>query len=134
VKKPDEKFFYTFIVGADKAGINATTPSPPMLQNLQGEDLIRIDAGQLGILTTEIKNNNAREQPFTALVEVRSTENVTVYLQWQAGTLLSNGTTMIGLSWTPEESGSYQVRTFVISDFESPRPLSTVVTSEVDVT
>lgn len=133
VKKPDEKFFYTFIVGADKAGINATRPSPPVLQNLQGGELTEIETGQQAILATEIKNNNAREQPFTALVEVRGADNVTVYLQWQTGTLPPNDTILIGLSWTPEEPGSYQVRTFVISGFETPRPLSPIAASEVDV-
>jgi hypothetical protein len=133
VSNPDKRFFYTFIVGADKAGINATTPSPPMLKNLAGEEITQVEAGQLVVLTTEIKNNNPRVQPFTALVEVRDPQDVTMYLQWQIGILNPSGTTEIGLSWTPEEAGDYRIRTFVISDFENPAVLSTIVTSEVSV-
>lgn len=133
ISNPDRNFFYTFIVGADKAGINATTPSLPMLKNLAGEEITDVEAGHLVVLTTEIKNNNPRVQPFTALVEVRDSQDVTVYLQWQIGILNPSGTTEIGLSWTPEEAGDYRLRTFLISDFENPAVLSPVVTSEISV-
>ena len=39
----------------------------------------------------------------------------------------------IGISWLPHSAGDYEIRTFVLSDFNSPRVLSPTVTSEVRV-
>jgi len=58
---------------------------------------------------------------------------VTVSLDWQTGTLNPDGSADIGISWTPDRSGTYQIRTFVISGFEQPVVLSPVAVSEVTV-
>ncbi|MGH9878331.1 MAG: DUF6438 domain-containing protein [Nitrososphaera sp.] len=39
----------------------------------------------------------------------------------------------IRVPWAPEESGRFQVRVFLISDFESPQVLSSVMTSETSI-
>lgn len=60
-------------------------------------------------------------------------DGITVYLQWQTATIAANDEIQVGLSWIPEESDDYTIRTFVISDLANPMIPSEVVTSEVTV-
>jgi hypothetical protein len=130
---PDKEFHYTFIVG-EIAGLDATTPSQPKVRDFTGNELTQIEAGQQVALSTEIENNRARALPFVAIMEVRDSEDRTIYLQWQAGTLNPDAVTGIGLFWTPEAAGEYEVRVLVLDRIvDSPGILSAVVTSQVTV-
>jgi len=128
----DKKFKFTFEVAGLK-GVDTTQVSAPELQDVTGKKLTEVSAGQQVVLSTTVINKNDAPQPFVALVEVRDSSGVTVYLAWQTGTLSANGQTNVGLSWTPENSGSYEVRTFVISNLSTPTVLSKVSTSNVTV-
>jgi hypothetical protein len=68
-----------------------------------------------------------------ALIEVRDSDGVTIFLAWQIGQLAGGDRTQVGLSWTPEDQGDYTVRTFVISDLNDPDILSEVSESDVTV-
>jgi hypothetical protein len=109
------------------------TPEPPSIKDVSGRPLSSLSAGQQAILSTTVKNNNDRVQPFVALIEVRDSSGVTVYLAWQTGTLNPAGEVEVGLSWKPEQAGDYEVRTFIISDLASPQVLSPVEQSAVTV-
>ncbi len=132
VNDPDKEFQFNITIGG-ATGTTTTTPSAPKLQDIRGQDLTEITAGSQAIITTTVTNNNAQAQPFVALVEVRDADGITVYLQWQTGTLNPNGSANIGLSWTPDAPGTYELRTFVISNLLNPSALSPVVTSSVTV-
>jgi hypothetical protein len=130
---PEKKFFYTFVVGLSSSGTAATTPSAPTVRDIAGDELAELTVGRQVVLSTTIKNNNANVQPFLAIVEVRNSQQVTESLEWQTGSLSPDGSADIGISWTPERAGTYQIRTFVISDFERLDILSPVAVSEVVV-
>ncbi|HXV46189.1 MAG TPA: hypothetical protein VD736_05905 [Nitrososphaera sp.] len=130
---PEKKFFYTFVVGVSSSGTAATTPSAPTIRDIAGDELAELMVGRQAVLSTTIKNNNANVQPFLAIVEVRNSQQVTESLEWQTGSLNPDGSVDIGISWTPERTGTYQIRTFVISDFERLDILSPVAISEVVV-
>jgi len=131
-EEEDKDFDFVITVGGAD-GTDATTVTPPEVQDVTGQELDEISAGQQVVLTTSVRNNNAGPQEFVALVEVRDDTGVTVFLAWQTGTLPANGQTQVGLSWIPEDSGDYEVRTFVISDLDNPRVLSLVSTSNITV-
>lgn len=130
---PEKKFFYTFVVGQSRAGTGATASSDPTVRDIAGDELAKLLVGRQVVLSTTIKNNNANVQPFLAIVEVRNSQQVTESLEWQTGTLNADASADIGISWTPERAGTYQIRTFVISDFEQLEILSPVAVSEVVV-
>jgi hypothetical protein len=129
-EEEDKDFDFVITIGEGAGEVSVT---PPRLQDVQGRDIDEVSRGQQVILTTEVLNEGASDQPFVALIEVRDDNGVTVYLAWQTGTLPAGGRTQVGLSWTPDFSGDYDVRTFVISDLENPRILSDVSTSSVTV-
>jgi hypothetical protein len=130
---PEKKFFHTFVVGVSSSGTAATTPSAPTVKDIAGDELAEMTVGRQVVLSTTIKNNNANVQPFLAIVEVRNSQQVTESLEWQTGSLSPDASADIGISWTPERAGTYQIRTFVISDFERLYILSPVAVSEVMV-
>jgi hypothetical protein len=131
----DKDFTHTVIVGKESSAGTAenTTPSEPQVKDITGEDLDEIRAGQQVVLTTTVTNNLDEDLPFVALIEVRDSNGVTMYLAWQTGTLGPNGEIEVGLSFVPDEPGTYAIRTFVISDLSNPEILSIVEESEFTV-
>jgi hypothetical protein len=130
-QEEDKDFEFSVPVGAGPGGKAAVSPPEP--QDVTGKKLTQINAGQQVVLTTNVVNQGANSQPFVALVEVRDSSDVTVYLAWQTGTLNPNGQTNVGLSWTPDQAGNYQVRTFVISSLAKPDILSAVASTPITV-
>jgi hypothetical protein len=131
-EEEDKEFQFNINV-AGRVGTDATTPSAPELKDVTGRTLSSLSVGQQAVLSTNIVNNNDESRPFVALVEVRDSSGITVFLAWQTGTLNPSGQAEVGLSWTPEEAGDYEVRTFVISDLANPQILSEVQTSDISV-
>jgi len=131
-EEEDKDFLFTVNVGGG-GDIDSTTVTPPVPQDPTGRELDEVSAGQQVVLTTSVRNNNASPQDFVALIEVRDSTGITVFLAWQTGTLPANGQTQVGLSWTPEFTDDYTIRTFVISDLNNPRVLSPVSESEIVV-
>jgi len=110
-----------------------TTPTAPALRDAQGQPLTQVLAGQQVVLSTTIKNNEVASTSYAAIVEVRDSDGVTVYLNWQTGTLPADDSIGIGLSWTPDQPGTYTARVFVLSGLTNPQILSPTVTSTITV-
>jgi hypothetical protein len=127
-----QKFRINTVVGT-AANTDSTTPGAPALANVDGSSVAEVTEGQQVVITSNVKNNDEQPRPATVIVEVRNEDGITVYLQWQTATIAANGEIQVGLSWIPENSGDYTIRTFVISDLTNPMILSEVVTSEVTV-
>lgn len=132
VADPSKDFFLTVPIGASSSP-TSTTPSTPELNDITGAKITEVTTGNQVVLATNVKNNDSVSRPFVAIVEVRDSDGITVMLQWQTGTIAANGDAGVGVSWMPENAGSYEVRTFVISSLSNPQVLSPVVTSNVTV-
>lgn len=132
-EEDDKDFTFTVPIGAVDSGTGTTTPTAPVLTTPTGQPVDQVQAGQQVVLTTTINNNLDEAVPFVAIVEVRDDNGVTVFLAWQTGTLGADGRATVGLSWTPDFAGDYDIRTFVISSLDNPRILSEVKQSSVSV-
>jgi hypothetical protein len=130
-EESDKDFEFTIPVGGVPGG--TATVSPPAPQTPAGQPVTTVNDGQQVVLTTNVRNTSPESMPFVALIEVRDSSGITVYLAWQTGTLGGNQQTQVGLSWTPDQAGDYTVRTFVISSLQNPRILSPVAESEITV-
>jgi hypothetical protein len=132
-EEEDDKDF-TFVVPIGAAGVlGSATPSAPSVRDASGGAVGTITVGQQVVLTTTVTNNIDDELPFVALVEVRDSSGITIFLAWQTGVMDAGDRNEVGLSWTPEEAGDYVVRTFVISNLSNPQVLSDVVTTNITV-
>ena len=116
-----------------KTGIETTDVARPIAKNIAGNSG-PFSAGISLALSTTVTNNNNDQEVFVALIEVRDSNDVTVFLSWQSGNLESRGTTDISVAWLPDNAGLYQVRTFVLSSLGNGEVLSPVATSDFTVT
>lgn len=90
-----------------------------------------IEAGQQVMLTVTFSNQLDNEQSYVGIIEVRDSQDVTVYLALQSGVIGPGASSTIGSSWTAEEPSTYQLRSFAITDLQEPRILSAIASSEV---
>ena len=109
----------------------ASTVDSPVMKDTEGQALIIGYTRQTVVLSTTVVNNNQSEMQFLTLIEARTSDDVTRYLEWQVYTLQSQGSAEIELSWVPNTPGFYQLRTFAVSGLDNPQILTGVATSEV---
>lgn len=107
-------------------------PETPELKNQTGDILTNAATGELAIITTTITGSSTQPQGFVAMVEARNAIGITELLEFQTGQT-SQGNVEVGISWTPEEPGEYELRTFLLSDLQEPVVLSEVTTKKVTV-
>jgi len=131
----DQDFTQTAHVGkiAEGGVQESTSPSTPSIKDLKGSKLDNVSVGQQVILSTTIANNLDKDQQFAAIIEVRDSSGITVFLAWQTGILNSEDETEVGLSWIPSSAGQFTARTFIISGLDNPQILSGVQKSEFSV-
>jgi hypothetical protein len=81
-----------------------------------------------------IVNNGDTEQQYMVLTEMRDGFGITIYLTWQSGILKAGENYTFETSWIVDTAckihsqgcNTYEVRSFVITDIQSPRVLSDV--------
>ena len=125
----ERKFSFVMVIPEfDFAGVQLTNP---VITGSEESD--EISAGQQLTLSSTVTSPSPAELAFVAIMEVRDSEGITVFIGWQSGTLHPESPGEIGMSWIPQDRGDYQVRTFIISDLIDPQVLSAVTLSEVTV-
>lgn len=125
-----------FLMGNPSSDVDAAilTPSAPILTRPTSGGIQELHAGQQAIIETTIKNNdNVYDWASYVIIEVRDSNGVTILLNWQSGVVGAGSQKSVGVSWTPEYAGDYEIRTFVISSLDSPRILSLVSSSQVKI-
>ncbi|MCI0559241.1 MAG: hypothetical protein MN733_12160 [Nitrososphaera sp.] len=109
----------------------------PQLLDVDGHQLDYITVGHQGVIRITINNNLELVQPFVLLTEVRDGVGVTEFIALDHGFLQSDSRRVIEFNWVPEigcseDSGGcnpdYEIRAFVISDYEKPQVLTGVQT------
>ncbi len=117
-----------------RTGIESTQVTTPLITQVTGKGGPYL-AGSSLTLSTTIANNNEQPQPFVVLIEVRDSDDVTVFLALQSGTLDPNGFAEIGVLWQPLNQGAFEVRSFAIAEIGTAAGvLSTVAKSDLLVT
>ena len=107
-------------------------PDTPQLKNQTGQVLNNAVTGELAIITTRINSNSTQNESFIAMVEARNSIGITELLEFQTGQV-RGGNVEVGISWTPEEPGEYELRTFLLTDLQDPQILSDVTTKIITV-
>jgi hypothetical protein len=124
--------FLAFISNPALAQESNLQPETPQLKDQTGDVLANAVAGELAIIAATINSNSSRPENFVAVVEARNQIGVTELLEFQTGQI-SEGSVEVGISWTPTESGEYELRTFLLSDFREPNVLSEVTKTKITV-
>jgi hypothetical protein len=122
---PEREFTLEVDTLASASGPPSVSTSPPVIRDVSGGGQSPVVGTQL-VLATTVDNDRNAAQPFVSLVEIRDSDGITLYLAWQTGNLEPADSTEVGFSWIPEESGTYEVRTFVLSSFTDGLVISEV--------
>jgi endonuclease YncB( thermonuclease family) len=110
------------------------TPSVPALRTVHSSPVRPVQVGDQMVIATTVKNNDpVYDWSSYVLIEVRDQEGITMLLRWQSGIFETGDQKDIGISWTPNKSGNYSLRTFVISDLQNPRVMSSVKETHVTI-
>ena len=117
-----------------RTGVESTEVTTPLITEVTRKGVPYV-AGSSLTLSTTIANNNEQLQPFVVLFEVRDSNDVTIFLAFQSGTLDPNGSADIGVLWQPLNEGAFEVRSFAIAEIgTAAEVLSTVAKSDLLVT
>jgi len=84
-------------------------------------------------LSTSVERDGDAEQPYMVIIEVRNDDGITEFLSVIDATMTLNTDSTIQATWTPVASGDYELRTFVISNFDEGLVLSELVTSQTTI-
>jgi hypothetical protein len=118
----------------DAYGVTSNLFVSQSIKNTSGKAIQQLNAGQQAMISVRVLNYEASEQPFTAIIDVRDSSDVSVHIAWMSGTAEPGGHFDVELPWSAQESGSYTVRTFLITNLESPEVMSGVSRSQLMVT
>lgn len=79
--------------------------------------------GQQLQVVAEIENKQDYDQPFVYLVQVKDSTGTVMTLSWFKGSITINQKLSVSQSWSPTESGTYTIETFVWRSLDNPLPL-----------
>jgi hypothetical protein len=129
------EYVATLVVFRADANAESIIASNPVAVDAAGNTLETLEAGNEVMLSVAIYNNFNEGKPFVAILEARSLDDggVTQFLGTQDGIVSANSWIDLGLPWTPERAGGYQLRTFLIDSFDEPQVLTPVSTSDIIV-
>ena len=108
---------------SEKSTVNLTKVSSLSNENIEkmyldnigvvnsfGQEFNEIKTDQVLQIAADLTNTNEYTQNFAYVVEITDNKNVlTQRAKWMTGTLDSDQTFNVGLSWTPKETGEYKV-------------------------
>lgn len=119
----------------EQTGTNSTTLEYSGIKGLDGNSLdVNLKNKTLIMISNLISNNNNRTQSFVVIVEVIDSDEFIQSIQLQKGIISPLGEVEIGVSWMPQRSGIYHIRSFVIDDIsDHPQPISASVEKTIDV-
>ncbi|MEM2760736.1 MAG: hypothetical protein QXU32_12255 [Nitrososphaerales archaeon] len=80
--------------------------------------------GQQIFIKTKIRNTLEINQSYTYVVQVKDSNNVTVFLALKGGSISPLGTSSPSISWTPESDGTYSIEVFIWNNITIPEVLS----------
>lgn len=86
--------------------------------------LSNVDAGQLMMIQSLVRNNQETQQTFAYIVQIKDSKGIVVKLEAVEGLLPSGKSFTVGVSWTPESAGTYSAEAFVWKSLKEPVPLS----------
>lgn len=112
--------------------VNATLTAP-VLKDATGRELSNpAQVGQLVIISTSLSSNSSAGNssvPFVIIIEARDELGISHYSQFAMGSLNPGARSEVGLSWTPKEAGTYELKAFALSDLNDPQILAPAHTS-----
>lgn len=97
-----------------------------VFEDVDGKIINMAKVGQQIFIKAKIRNTLETNQSYTYLVQVRDSNNVTVFLALEGGSVSPLGTSSPSISWTPESEGTYSIEVFLWNNITTPEVLSQI--------
>jgi len=114
-------FRLSFATSYPESAAPLSLSSPYLVSNCHTCDLV---VGREFIIMTEITNREQLERPVVVITQVYDSEDIIESIGIVSGIVNASGAIKVGVSWTPQHPGNYKLKSFAISDFESPTILA----------
>ena len=85
------------------------------------------------MIMADISNNQDTQQSFAYITQIRNDEGIVISLSWLTGSLTPRQSFSPAQSWTPTESGVYDIQVFVWESIDNPEALSPPLSMTVNV-
>lgn len=85
------------------------------------------------MIMADISNNQDTRQSFAYITQIRNDNGVVISLSWLTGSLTPRQSFSPAQSWTPTESGIYDIQVFVWESIDNPEALSPPLSMKVNV-
>ena len=92
-----------------------------------------INVGKQVQIAADLQNRQDFEQDFAYIVQIQDQNGVTVSLAWITGVLAPAQSFSPSLSWTPNETGTYEATIFVWESIDNPSALSPTLSLKINV-
>ncbi len=105
--------------------------SEPVLIGSRGEEIFQVPAGQNSAILIQVISGLDLPVQVVAIIEVRDSSDISHVIQFRELTIGANTIVNVTVPWTPSAEDQYQLRAFVISEWQSPQVMSIVRAAEV---
>jgi len=120
---------FLLLVSSAAGDVTDMTATKPVLKS-DSVPLRPLAVGDQGIfLSTDVRSHLNETSTFAVIMEARDSDGVTQFLDSQFGLIRPEALVNVGIPWTPEWAGTYEVRTFVVSGTVNPQVYSPVASS-----
>jgi hypothetical protein len=87
--------------------------------------------GQEISITSTFSNHQQGPQKYSFIVLVIDEDGFAVDIMWQEGVVEGGQSAELSTSWTPQKIGAFTIKMFMWDGFDSPSPLSQVLTNNI---
>jgi len=116
-------------------GTSTIVASEPSFVDRSGNELAKVEVGKNIEIKTKISNNVDQNMTFTYLVQIKDSNNSTLFLSWQDGIIVKpRDVVEPTIAWIPDTAGKLKVEIFVWQSIKNPVPLSQVKSTTLTVT
>ncbi len=126
-------FTATALIGSTGPPLERAPASNARIVNLFGNFIDSPSVGEQVQITSDISNEQDREQKFAYLVMIQDDTNTAVSLAWIDGTLNPESSFSPASSWIPQKEGDYTATMFVWESVDNPTALSPPIQMEFSV-
>ena len=122
----DSKNFMTTttLLGSTGPPLERAPVSAPRISDLKHHTIVYPVVGEQVLLTTDVANQQDREQRFVWIAQILDSDKKTQALSWIDGTLNPLSSFSPATSWIPKVAGEYKVVFFVWQSIDNPTALS----------
>jgi hypothetical protein len=114
-------FVSLFLVSPVTASYGDSPPSVALLEpaakNTHGVEITEMTIGEQAELVLSFYNTVSKDDDlhFGAVIEVRNSDDVTIFFAWQSSRVAPDEQYHFSTSWIPEQDGTYYLKTRVIT-------------------